>query len=76
MVKPDSSGPCGVGRGLTFPGWEAYNQSLDENPVITKALTSLTGWFLGDLVTQVGGAWPRRVRYFLGNILASDGLDS
>ena len=41
------------GRGITFPGWAAYNKSLDEKPLITKAITSLVGWFLGDLVTQV-----------------------
>ena len=54
-VKHKHPGRCGAGREFNFPGWDAYNHSLDENPVTTKAFTSLTGWFLGDLVTQVGG---------------------
>jgi hypothetical protein len=41
------------GRGFRFPGWEAYNKSLDQHPLRTKALTSLVGWFLGDFVNQV-----------------------
>lgn len=43
---------CGAERDLRLPGWELYNQCLDHHPVTTKACTSLTGWFLGDLVTQ------------------------
>jgi len=49
------------GRGIRVPGWEAYNKSLDTNPVLTKACTSLSGWFLGDFFTQTvitrGGAF-------------------
>eukprot|EP00539_Tryblionella_compressa_P009178 CAMPEP_0178781776 /NCGR_PEP_ID=MMETSP0745-20121128/2787_1 /TAXON_ID=913974 /ORGANISM="Nitzschia punctata, Strain CCMP561" /LENGTH=270 /DNA_ID=CAMNT_0020439153 /DNA_START=28 /DNA_END=840 /DNA_ORIENTATION=- len=51
----DSSKCCsfrGCGRGLGFPGWKAYNRSLDEHPVLTKALTSFCGWALGDFITQ------------------------
>ena len=40
-------------RGGAVPGWAAYNQALDEKPLITKAMTSLVGWALGDLLAQV-----------------------
>eukprot|EP00553_Chaetoceros_curvisetus_P014913 CAMPEP_0204642920 /NCGR_PEP_ID=MMETSP0718-20130828/257_1 /ASSEMBLY_ACC=CAM_ASM_000674 /TAXON_ID=230516 /ORGANISM="Chaetoceros curvisetus" /LENGTH=102 /DNA_ID=CAMNT_0051663861 /DNA_START=98 /DNA_END=406 /DNA_ORIENTATION=+ len=33
--------------------WNAYNKALDENPLIAKALTSLFGFFFGDLFAQV-----------------------
>lgn len=36
------------------PGWAAYNDALDKKPLITKAMTSLVGWALGDFLTQVG----------------------
>lgn len=32
--------------------WRAYNACLEENPLITKAFTSLFGFFLGDLIAQ------------------------
>lgn len=32
--------------------WNAYNQSLESNPLITKAMTSLVGFLLGDLIAQ------------------------
>lgn len=32
--------------------WSGYNASLDKNPIFTKALTSLVGFFLGDLLAQ------------------------
>lgn len=48
---------CGADqRDLSFPGWELYNECLDHHPITTKAFTSLTGWFLGDLLTQVGAS--------------------
>jgi len=40
-------------RGGAVPGWAAYNQALDDKPLFTKAMTSLVGWFLGDLLAQV-----------------------
>jgi len=40
-------------RGGAVPGWASYNNALDEKPLTTKALTSLVGWFLGDLLVQV-----------------------
>lgn len=43
-----------VVRGGAVPGWAAYNQALDDKPLITKAMTSLVGWALGDLLAQVG----------------------
>lgn len=41
-------------RGGAVPGWAAYNEALDKNPLTAKACTSLVGWFLGDLLAQVG----------------------
>lgn len=40
-------------RGGAVPGWEAYNESLETNPLTAKALTSLVGWALGDFLAQV-----------------------
>ena len=40
-------------RGGAVPGWAAYNESLEKKPLLTKALTSLAGWALGDLLAQV-----------------------
>lgn len=40
-------------RGGAVPGWAAYNEALDQKPLITKAMTSLVGWALGDLLAQV-----------------------
>jgi hypothetical protein len=40
-------------RGGAVPGWAAYNDSLDKNPLTTKAMTSLVGWALGDFLAQV-----------------------
>jgi protein Mpv17 len=42
-----------VTRGGAIPGLDAYSEALDKNPITTKALTSLAGWFLGDLLAQV-----------------------
>eukprot|EP00555_Chaetoceros_dichaeta_P002918 CAMPEP_0198250872 /NCGR_PEP_ID=MMETSP1447-20131203/1891_1 /TAXON_ID=420782 /ORGANISM="Chaetoceros dichaeta, Strain CCMP1751" /LENGTH=195 /DNA_ID=CAMNT_0043935769 /DNA_START=100 /DNA_END=684 /DNA_ORIENTATION=+ len=40
-------------RGGAVPGWAAYNEQLDKNPLTAKACTSLVGWFLGDLLAQL-----------------------
>ncbi|GAX13901.1 peroxisomal membrane protein 2 [Fistulifera solaris] len=40
-------------RGGAVPGWAAYNEALDKKPLITKAMTSLVGWALGDLLAQI-----------------------
>ena len=52
-------------RGGAVPGWAAYNEALDKKPLITKAMTSLVGWALGDLLAQVSsesfGCGLRRV---------------
>jgi hypothetical protein len=40
-------------RGGAVPGWAAYNNALDKKPLVTKAMTSLVGWALGDLLAQV-----------------------
>ena len=42
-----------VTRGGAVPGWAAYNDALDKKPLITKAMTSLVGWALGDALAQV-----------------------
>ena len=42
-----------VTRGGAVPGWAAYNEALDKNPLTAKACTSLVGWALGDFLTQV-----------------------
>jgi len=44
-----------ITRGGAIPGLEAYSEALDKNPITTKALTSLAGWFFGDLLAQVSG---------------------
>jgi hypothetical protein len=41
-------------RGGAVPGWAAYNDALDRKPLVTKAMTSLVGWGLGDILAQVG----------------------
>lgn len=51
-------------RGGAVPGWNAYNEALDTNPITAKACTSLVGWALGDALAQIfitGGAfdWKR-----------------
>ena len=40
-------------RGGAVPGWAAYNDALDKKPLFTKAMTSLVGWALGDVLAQV-----------------------
>mmetsp|Transcript_14801 Transcript_14801/g.30644 ORF Transcript_14801/g.30644 Transcript_14801/m.30644 type:complete len:234 (+) Transcript_14801:80-781(+) len=53
-------------RGGAVPGWAAYNRALDESPLTAKAMTSLVGWALGDLLAQIfisGGAFD--VKRFL-----------
>jgi len=47
-------------RGGAVPGWAAYNEALDKKPLITKAMTSLVGWALGDLLAQVRSDTSRR----------------
>jgi protein Mpv17 len=42
-----------ITRGGAIPGLDAYSEALDKNPITTKAMTSLVGWFLGDLLAQV-----------------------
>ena len=41
------------GGAIAIPGLEAYSEALDKKPITMKALTSLVGWFLGDLLAQV-----------------------
>ena len=42
-----------ITRGGAVPGWAAYNEALDKNPLIAKAFTSLVGWALGDVLAQI-----------------------
>jgi hypothetical protein len=46
-------------RGGAVPGWAAYNEALDKSPLTAKACTSLVGWALGDLLSQVCFVRPR-----------------
>jgi len=46
-----------ITRGGAVPGWAAYNNALDDKPLITKAMTSLVGWALGDFLAQVCTHW-------------------
>mmetsp|Transcript_24064 Transcript_24064/g.35603 ORF Transcript_24064/g.35603 Transcript_24064/m.35603 type:complete len:232 (+) Transcript_24064:495-1190(+) len=39
-------------RGGAVPGWAAYNGALDKKPILTKALTSLAGFAIGDFLAQ------------------------
>jgi hypothetical protein len=54
-------------QGGAVPGWAAYEKALDDKPLITKAMTSLVGWALGDLIAQVGAASTSLVDSFLTN---------
>ena len=42
-----------ITRGGAIPGLQAYSDALDKKPITMKALTSLVGWLLGDLLAQV-----------------------
>ena len=52
-VSPLFRDPTITRGGATIPGLQAYSDALDKNPITMKALTSLVGWFLGDLLAQV-----------------------
>lgn len=55
--------------GLFSRLWQGYNQSLAARPVLTKSLTSTTGFIVGDSLAQVamGGGeafdWERTARF-------------
>ena len=40
-------------RGLAGRLWAAYTRQLDVRPVLTKSLTSFTGFVVGDAIAQV-----------------------
>jgi hypothetical protein len=42
-----------IAEGEAIPGLQAYSDALDKYPITMKALTSLVGWFLADLIAQV-----------------------
>ncbi|PXF45402.1 Protein sym-1 [Gracilariopsis chorda] len=51
--RGSSGGGAADNSGNVFTAiWNGYNASLEKNPIITKALTSLVGFFLGDLIAQ------------------------
>ena len=56
-----------VTRGGAVPGWAAYNEALDKNPLTAKACTSLVGWALGDLLAQVRKEAKRRNNNYCSN---------
>jgi len=48
---------CTLSDSLFFFGcragaWAAYNRLLSKQPMLTKALTSLTGFTVGDMLAQ------------------------
>lgn len=45
--------PVYMVRNRALVGWKAYNDALDEFPLVTKACTSLVGFMIGDLLAQV-----------------------
>ncbi|KAK1746020.1 Mpv17/PMP22 family protein [Skeletonema marinoi] len=55
LSKSNAAGLAPLFRDPTgaIPGFQAYSDALDKNPVAVKALTSLVGWLLGDLIAQV-----------------------
>lgn len=55
-----------ITRGGAVPGWQAYNNALDDKPLLTKSLTSLVGWALGDALAQIFiGSDPFNMKRFL-----------
>lgn len=42
----------GGGGGVLGAAWTGYNSALDSKPILTKAVTSLIGFALGDLLAQ------------------------
>lgn len=59
-------------RGGAVPGWAAYNDALDKNPLTAKACTSLVGWALGDFLAQVSS--EKDVHYVIFYILNGNSL--
>jgi hypothetical protein len=60
LILLSKSNAAGAGLAPLFrdptgaiPGLQAYSDALDKNPIAVKALTSLVGWLLGDLIAQV-----------------------
>ena len=49
----DSSSPLFRDPKSVLPVIQPYSDALDNRPIATKALTSLVGWLLGDLIAQV-----------------------
>mgnify|MGYP001104010552 CR=1 FL=1 len=41
-----------IAEGGAIPGLHAYSDALDKYPITLKALTSLVGWLLADLIAQ------------------------
>ena len=52
-ISPLFRDPTITRGGATIPGLQAYSDALDKKPITMKAITSLVGWFLGDLLAQV-----------------------
>ncbi len=55
LIQKDaaSSSPLFRDPNSALPGLQPYSDALDNSPITTKALTSLVGWFVGDLIAQV-----------------------
>lgn len=72
--KSKSASPLSIrGGAVTVPGWKLYNDQLDANPLVTKSMTSLVGWALGDYLAQTFiGSAPFNMKRFIR--LAAFGL--
>lgn len=55
VSDPGSTGPSDdePERGPLGNIWAGYNTMLEEQPILTKALTSLTGFAIGDILVQL-----------------------
>jgi len=52
LPDPEPSEEPDDGSNPLVNGWKRYNELLDEKPLLMKALTSFTGFALGDILAQ------------------------
>ena len=54
LIQKDAASSSPLFRDPTSAGWlQPYSDALDNSPIATKAVTSLVGWLIGDLIAQV-----------------------
>lgn len=61
--EPESDESKGLGL------WDSYNKVLDEKPLATKAMTSLVGFLIGDVLAQASRASPLQMTHSLSLIV-------